>query len=372
MKADAEGRVWSGANNGGAVRCQLTADGQLDYFQPTDRQGLQKRNVNTIEIDPQQNVWIGTDDGLALWDAQTDIVRWFFFGEDVQSNVYSENSSALAADGNLLLGTNYGLLRLSPQMERPKPQTEAPLITAISIEDSTLLDLNSQLSFAHNQNKISISFSNMDYSQAGLSVYTYYLEGREKPWCNTGTDTQATYDALQPGRYTFHVKMMAGKDIETDEQMLTFEIRQPWWNTWWAWLCYLALAALIVGLFIRQFLRTLRLRENLHLERNMTEFRLNFFTQISHEFRTPLSIIENGVEQLEGSSSPTAEKQWLHSVRRGTNRLLKLVNQLLEFRKLNMGEGRLSVAEGDIVKMLRAVYMDFWNLANKKELNSTT
>ncbi|MBR1394625.1 MAG: response regulator [Prevotella sp.] len=372
LKADSvSGCVWSGANNGGAVRCLLTADGQLDYFMPTDQQGLQKRNVNTIEIDPQQNVWIGTDDGLAFWDAQSEIVRWFFFGEDVQSNVYAENSSALTVGGDLLMGTNYGLLRLSPQMERPKTQTEAPLITAISLDDSLLLDLNSQLSFAHNQDKVSISFSNLDYSQTGLAVYTYYLEGREKPWSNVGTTPLATYDALRPGRYTFHVKMMAGKGTETAEQTLTFEIRQPWWNTWWAWLCYLVLTTLVIGLFVRQFLRTLRLRENLHLERNMTEFKLSFFTQISHEFRTPLSIIENGVDQLTNAQSINEGKPWLQSIRRGTARLLKLTNQLLEFRRLNAGEKRLGVADGDIVQEVQAVFMDFWHIANRKELNYT-
>ena len=377
LKADAEGYVWSGALGDGAARCRLNAQGELEYMQITEQQGLRNRNVTTIETDRQGDVWMGTDDGMARWDHGSHIVQWFYLGDDIQSNVFSENSSGVTKDGDVLMGTNYGLLRITPGLQSNGAGPVVPTITDLMVAGRSMtmagmLPMGAQrVELAHDQNELSVSFSDFDFSRTGEAVYCYYLEGKEPVWSHTGTESTAQLGELRPGRYVFHVRMYGGENVETREQTLEIIIRQPWWNTWWAWLVYILVAAGIAALFLRQFLRTLRLRENLRVERDVIEFKLNFFTQISHEFRTPLSIIQNGVDQLEHSEDHSHDRQWLKSVRRGTNRMMKLIDQLLQFRRLNAGETRLGVAEGDIVTAVKSVYMDFWPVSDRKELSYT-
>lgn len=374
LKMDSDGAVWSGALGGGAARCEISADGALRYLHLDERKGLRNINVTSIQPDLSGHIWIGTEEGIGVWDPSVGVVHFMQISADALSNVYSENCSGLTAQGDVLLGTNYGLMRISPQIASKHNKSTAH-VTDVLLNDQSLssqcrYDINEHsLLLSYGDNNLRFCFSNLDYPQTDHTVYAWYLEGYEDPWCHVGTINEAKYTQLDPGTYTFHVKVFDNNTDSTTESLLEVVIRYPWWNTWWAWLIYIAVGTIIVILFVSQIRRNIRLHNDLQVEKNVTEFRLNFFTQISHEFRTPLSIISHGLDQMEQSQTEQESRSWLKNVRRGNNRLLKLVDQLLTFRRLNAGSVRLQVSQGDIVKTLKDIYMDFWYMADKKGLN---
>ena len=156
------------------------------------------------------------------------------------------------------------------------------------------------------------------------------------------------------------------------ETTFQLTIRQPWYNTIWAWLVYIIAISIITIVLYRQWRRNFELKQHMDMEKKMTDFRINFFTSIAHEFRTPLAIIEGAVNKLDAikrGEQVGSQRSTIQMVKRGTTRLLRLVNELMEFRKINTGNARLSLQQFDIIQIVRNVYDDFRTLAEQKRLN---
>lgn len=372
--------LWTGGKGSGVVRCRFGRDMRLEEtVTVTTTEGLADNTIAALQADRHGAIWAATENGLSRIYDKDMKVKTYRFGKSFDRNIYSENSSLLLSDGRLLFGTRYGLTVITPPTDDGSDATTAPRVSitdisinGVSAADSSLTEravcYSDVLRLSHNENTLSLSFSNFEYAAIESALYQYYLERVEDTWRPMTSVNRAYYGNLRPGRYVFHIRSLADGRWGP-ERTLTVIIAQPWYNTWWAWLIYLVVASLFILYIYNNARERLRLHQQMKLEKQLTEFRLSFFTSITHEFRTPLAIIRGAIDRLGDTSRPPS-KAALQTARRGTRRMLRLVDTLIEFRKVNTGNMRLQVEEGDIIDFVRSIYQDFWGVARQKEMHT--
>ena len=200
-------------------------------------------------------------------------------------------------------------------------------------------------------------------------MYQYYLEGIDNTWRPMTSINHAEFSDLNPGSYTLHIRTRIGSNQWSEETLLHITICQPWYNTVWAWCIYLLIICGAGVLYYRSWRRNFELNQQIALEKQMSDFRINFFTHISHEFRTPLAIIQSAVEKMMTKGEGYASKNSIYTLSRGTKRLQRLINQLMEFRKINTGNMKLNVEKGEIIGFVRSIYNDFYTVAKQKDVS---
>lgn len=375
-----DGWIWTGGTGSGIVRCRFDAKMKMtECVQTTNRQGLANNNICCMAEDGEGNVWAGTENGLSRIHAKSHEVNTFRqpkgrFGQDI----FSVGCALCLPDGTMALGTRDGLTLIAPHQNddtlRRKPTV---CITNISINGTLATDSSrfgaapnrsSHIELAHNENTLGLSFTNFEYAHLESSLYQFYLEGAEHQWRSPTSMNHVEYSHLAPGTYVFHLRALCN-NVWSEERQLTITVRQPWYNTWWAWLLYMAALASLAFYIYRNARERLRLHEQMKVEKQLTKFRMDFFTSVAHEFRTPLAIIAGAVERMKQSKA--YDQQATQTAQRGTHRLLRLVNQLMEFRKLNTGNLRLKVEAGNIVGFVRDIVQDFWSIAKQKDMQLT-
>ena len=230
------------------------------------------------------------------------------------------------------------------------------------------LNYTREISLPHDKNSLNIHFSNFDYPHIQNAMYQYYLEGIDKTWRPMTSINHAEFSDLNPGSYTLHIRTRIGSNQWSEETLLHITIYQPWYNTVWAWCIYLLIISGAGVLYYRSWLRNFELNQQIALEKQMSDFRINFFTHISHEFRTPLAIIQSAVEKMMTKGEGYASKNTIYTLSRGTKRLQRLINQLMEFRKINTGNMKLNVEKGEIIGFVRAIYNDIYTVAKQKDI----
>ena len=230
------------------------------------------------------------------------------------------------------------------------------------------LNYTREISLPHDKNSLNIHFSNFDYPHIQNAMYQYYLEGIDNTWRPMTSINHAEFSDLNPGSYTLHIRTRIGSNQWSEETLLHITICQPWYNTVWAWCIYLRIICGAGVLYYRSWLRNFELNQQIALEKQMSDFRINFFTHISHEFRTPLAIIQSAVEKMMTKGEGYASKNSIYTLSRGTKRLQRLINQLMEFRKINTGNMKLNVEKGEIIGFVRAIYNDIYTVAKQKDI----
>lgn len=230
------------------------------------------------------------------------------------------------------------------------------------------LNYTREISLPHDKNSLNIHFSNFDYPHIQNAMYQYYLEGIDNTWRPMTSINHAEFSDLNPGSYTLHIRTRIGSNQWSEENLLHITICQPWYNTVWAWCIYLLIICGAEVLYYRSWRRNFELNQQIALEKQISDFRINFFTHISHEFRTPLAIIQSAVEKMMTKGEGNASKNNINTLSRGTKRLQRLINQLMEFRKINTGNMKLNVEKGEIIGFVRAIYNDLYTVAKQKDV----
>jgi signal transduction histidine kinase len=227
-------------------------------------------------------------------------------------------------------------------------------------------------------NTIGFDFVGIETTRPFLIQYQYILEGFDNQWSVSGRKSTAEYRNLPKGKYTFKVKARSPDGVWSDPIAYSFEVLSPWWLTWWAVLSYV-LAFLLILLRIRRYeLNRIRLRNQLKLEkvksdslRNLDQMKSQFYTNISHEFRTPLTLILGQIESVMSSGIDNREKGKLQVANRNSRRLLKLINELLDLSKLEAGSMELYAENNNIVSFLKNLFFSFESLAADKKIAFT-
>jgi len=350
------------------TRCYTTSDGLGDIA------------VQSITEDRDGNIYVGTNRGLSVFDEKTQLFHDYLLAGTMLGNIYMENAASLLPNGRLAFGTKNGLMILSPSQLAASHENSLLAITDILVngvpinEVSPLndaVDRTQSITLAYDQNSLTFHFSDFSFDNTGSSLYTYMLKGYDDDWQPLTNSSSATYRNLKSGHYTLLLRSRNSEGVWSNQtKELNIYIRPPFWATWWAYLVYLLLAAVITRLIYRQLRQMNELRNKIKVEQQLAEYKVQFFTGISHEFRTPLTIIQGAMERIRDAGNiPGNLKQPVGNMQKSVKRMSRLINRLMDFRKIQENRMGLAVEETDAVAFLRDIWLTFRDLAENKRIN---
>ncbi|MEN0048424.1 MAG: two-component regulator propeller domain-containing protein [Bacteroidota bacterium] len=393
---DARGQLWIGTYGGGLNKL-VDGYGQasIQFKRYTEKDGLPNNSVKSIEEDIEGNLWLGTNHGLTKFNPNTEKFENYTVNDGLQASEFLELASTQRANGELLFGGVNGFNAFYPDNIKGSMIAPEVVFTKLWVNNEEVhpeekidgriilkqsITATKDFTLKYKQSDFSIEFAALHYAAPKENSYEYKLEGYHNDWIATTTNKRAaTFTSLPPGNYTLLVKASNGDGVWTDEPAkLNIKIQPPFWLTWYAYLLYAALLGLALWLFRRYTVISVHEKHQLtldHMERDkleeLNQMKLRFFTNISHELRTPLTLIIAPLEHIleKGKSiSPDRMQQQYHYMYKNAKYLLRLVNQLLDFRKLDQGSLNLSVAKGDILAFTEEITEPFQFLANKKNI----
>ncbi len=394
---DSQHRLWAGTREG----LDVLNPGGKSFESFTTEDGLPDNTIRDILEDSAHRLWVSTTNGLSRITVYAAASRGglhihcrnFREQDGLQAREFNERSGLATRDGYFLFGGPNGFNIFRPEDIAPEKKAPPIVLTGLEVFDRNVhvgdttngrvilrkaLAETRSITLGPRDNVFSIEFASLGYIPNATNKYAYTLEGFNKSWLLTdGRTRKATYTNLDPGEYTFRVRA-TDEDGQWYDKVASLRIvvLPPWWKTPWAYAVYVLLLAGGLYLWRRMMLRRARLRFALEHERRETRrmhemdlMKIRFFTNMSHELRTPLSLILAPVEKLLGRSGPTDDpRQQYELIRRNARRLLHHVNQLLDFRKMESGELKLHLREGDVVKFVRESSLSFADLADKKNI----
>ncbi|KFC58715.1 histidine kinase [Flavobacterium gilvum] len=374
---DSQGNMWAGTSRNGLALLN-PENNSFKIF--NIKNGLPSDNISGIIEDNDSNLWISTDNGLVKYNLSSKTFRTFNMLDGLPANQFNTNSVLKDHQGRLFFGTFDGLVSFIPKniaINRIPPDvvlsnlklSNAPV--KINDENGILnqdINFSNTLTFDHTQNNFTIEFSALNFIKSNKNKYAYKLDGLEKNW-NYVDIPSATYINIPAGHYHLLVKAANNDGIWSKNVKKTeIVILPPVWKTWWAYLIYFATAFAIAYYILKFFKTKADLKQELYFEK----MRLDFFTNVSHEIRTPLTLILGPIEKLEQlTAENTQANKYAVSIKNNTERLYRLVNELLDFRKADSGNLSLNFFEKDIVSALKSVFDHFQPLAESKHIRYT-
>lgn len=350
----------------------------------TTSNGLSNNTVLAILEDAQKRLWLSTYNGLCRFDPKAAGFTNFFEGDGLASNEFNFNAALRLNNGELAFGGINGLTMFHPQAILPLHDAPNIVITDIKINNkpvSTYPDYVKisagnaiqSLEIPYDNAAVAFSFAAIEFTAQDRIAYRYMFQGWDRGWINAGKQRNALYTRLAPGTYTLKINCTNPEGQWISREIhLRIVILPPWYLTIWAYIIYAMLLAGLVYWYLRYKFRETRLKYEVQLanaaaahqrdlqekERELNDRRVEFFTGVSHEFRTPLSLIINPLRDLLVKINPENRAE-LNIVYRNSRRLLSLVDQLLLFRKADAGSGILQIAPMDITLVCREVFLCF-------------
>lgn len=379
-----KGRMWIGTAGAGFSMCEVKGDYRsLNFKCYSTHDGLSNDMVQSMAEDKKGNIWLATEYGVSKFVTESGTFENYFFSAYSQGNVYTENSSCVCRNGNILFGSNHGFVIIDPNLVKRSNASFPPVFTNLSVnginmmpsdKDSPLtvsMPYSKEIRLSHSQNSFVVEFSSFNYSDAGQTKYSYRLVNYDKDWSAPSSLNFAAYKQLPYGKYELQVRACNSSGI-WDEDIATLHIvvDPPFYLSAWAFLIYTILLITIAYFAFRIARNFNRLHNKIEIEKQLTEYKLVFFTNISHEFRTPLTLIQGALERVQRLDVNTKELAHpLQTMQKSTNRLLRLIDQLLEFRKMQNDKLALSLEETDVVALIYEIFLSFGDMAESKNMD---
>lgn len=380
IQEDKRGRVWAGTSEG--LYSYDLKSGKLARYSKAD--GLADEYIAGIEIDRKGNVWVSTGHGLSCLHPETLKTSNYFVDDGLQDNEFSEGVSCRDEEGHLIFGGMQGITWFNPTEMRPLQRQFSVNITGMRINgedvraghksgsyivtDSTVINA-SHFELAHQDNSFSVNLSTLTFDRPEHITYEYSING--EPWISMPAGThELTFSHLPSGTYHFRVKAIIS-NTESDIKEFTVVIHPVWYLSIWAKLFYFLLLALALYAYFsyrrKQEQDHLRLQEHIHAE-EMSEAKLRFFMNISHEIRTPMTLILTPIMSLIKEDTDPHRHGIYKTIQRNSERILHLINQMMDLRKIEKGQMMMRMSENDFVSFVNDVYSLFEVQARSKNI----
>ncbi len=359
-------------------------DGKAVFKSYTVADGAPSDVMLSAREDSGGNLWISTENGLAKFFPQSGTFENYDEGRFDFSLRFNEGASAKSVKANrLYFGTTSGILGFCP--DSVQKSTYVPdlvfskfLVANVemapgnqgSILEKGIDDVES-VELSHEENIFTLRYAALDFVKPENIKYAYFLEGFDEDWSYVDKQRTATYTNLPDGDYVFRVKSTNSEGVWVEnERQLAITVLPSFWETPWAYFLYFVLFMLLVFVSVYVLFVIYRLKHEVSVEQQVTDIKLRFFTNISHELRTPLTLIAGPVEYvLKKTDLPNDVRAQLEIVGRNTDRMLRLVNQILDFRKIQNRKMKLQVQEVDVVPFVRRVMENFESMAEEHQID---
>ena len=426
---DRSGNFWVGTEGGGLILFDRK-QGKIIARYTTD-EGLCSNSILTILEDAEGNLWMSTFNGLARFNPANKTFKNYYQGDGLQSNQFNYHAALKLRSGEFVFGGIKGFSLFRPESigaanSNPKIFLTDVKVANTSPEADSTLEIQTRsnriklIKIPYNKAVLSFEFAALEYSAPDKIEYAYYMQGSDKDWVYCGNSRKVVYSHLSEGRYTFRVKSSnAEGQWNKEEVQIGIIVLPPWYRTWWAYLLYTVMIGAAVYFYLQYRAKQTRLqyevkiaklnaenersekerslaelavekaelekeraeREKEHAEREkerilnekereINEKKISFFTNISHEFRTPLTLIINPVKELlEKNVSEQKDKGELNIVYRNARRMLSLVDQLLLFRKAESGLDKIKPSKLNLHNLAHEVYLCFIQQAKTQRIS---
>ena len=377
---DRKGRIWIGTGDNGL---NLIVGDTSIVFQKKD--GLPSNFIRGILEDNEGNLWISTNNGLSKFNADSLLFTNFTVEDGLNSNEFYARACLRTRSGEIFLGGENGFNVFYPQNIKNNdfipPVYLSNLIVnnvhvGIGDQDSPLpknITEVKRIELNYKQSSFTLEFVALNYTRPTRNQFMYKLVGFDDEWINAGTRRSASYTNIKPGTYEFLIKGANNDGVWNEiPTAITIRVNPPLWGTWWAIIIYVLLITTITTIVFREWNGRVRMRNQLKVEQlarekehELNEANIRYFTNISHEFRTPLSLIIAPLDSLIQSAKDDMKDQ-LGMINRNAGRLLQLTNTLMDIRKLETGNTRIRAQKNDVVALVNQV-ISYFKINEPKE-----
>ena len=374
---DSKGRLWVGQ-----AGLYLFDEAKKSFSLFTDKAGLSTEFIKGICEDQEGYLWISTSNGLTRFHPQTKSVKKFNTADGLQGPEFEANAYLKTRSGQLFFGGVNGFNAFYPKDIQAKPFMPPVCVTNFQVSNEKVTPGNNpsilshdisytkEIILSHTQSTFSFEFAALNFSVPENNQYAYRLRSLNDDWNYVGNEHKATYTNLPPGNYIFELKASNNDGVWNEmPTAISIIITPPFWNTWW--FKSLIAAALFLAacafLFFKRRLELQKLEETKRQE--IHRMQLQFFTNISHEFRTPLSLILGPLEKLQKEEHTSKFRHHYQTMHRNATRLLGLVNELMDFRKAESGVLTLKVMPGNLDLFLAEIADEFTSLSEEKNIH---
>lgn len=382
---DDSGDRWFGTFGGGLNRLSASFKlGETPSFKAyTMNDGLPSDIILSIQDDLQGFLWLFSENSITRFDRQTGEMDIYNKNYGLESVTFAESSCCRLRSGEIYAGTTTGFYQFNPS--KVKTATFVPRLVFtrfilfnkeanIGEKHSPLtknVDEIGKISLNHKQNVFTIEFAALDYRAPENIQYAYRLDPVDPDWTKSQKLNSVNYTNLSPGRYVFRVKSTNSEGFwMNNERQIELRIRPSFWQTWYAILLYILFGLALSAFGLYFFMTILRLRSKVEVEHKISNLKINFFTDISHELRTPLTLISGPVEHLLNDPNLAGDTRTLLTiVQRNIDRMLRLINQLLDFRKIQEKKMQLKVREVPFGSFIASVASNFNVTAEEKRID---
>jgi len=332
--------------------------------------------VFKILEDDRRSLWVTTSKGLVHLDSNRNITDIYTRTNGLLTDQFADNSGYKDDSGRLYFGSIRGMISFRPDTVCPLKFTPSVYITGFQVNNKELevgrdsvlgqsLLYTDEIVLPHDQASFSIDFAAVSHTSPTMTEYGYIMEGLDKEWTWLKRNRKVYFTGLQPGSYTFRVKAAGDYFSGQKERDLRIKILPPFWATYWAYLSYLLLTGGLAWYIFRLYSNKQRIKK----EKEIYAAKIEFFTHVAHEIKTPLTLIRGPVENLRDmTDNNPAIRADVMTMDRNTDRLLDLVNQLLDFHKTETSAMTLAFSRVNMTTLLREAYLAFEPLAQKRRL----
>ncbi|MDU1890350.1 MAG: two-component regulator propeller domain-containing protein [Dysgonomonas sp.] len=384
MSIDSYGNVWFATDRGGICRYNKQTD---DFTTYSIKDGLPDDVTYKILEDKNHNLWFGTNNGLVRFNPETKAIKIFKQGNGLPGNQFNYKSALASSSGIFYFGGLNGLVSFDPYEYQENKYIPPVYITKLTIYNKEIgtetenspLDKSiihtHKIVLQHNQSNLKFDFVSLSYTASEENMYAYKMDGVDPQWIYTNNNHSISYAKLPPGKYTFKVKGSNNDGVWNDEgNYINIEILPPWWLSGVAYFIYfIIIISLLVYTFYwytkKQEMRNKEKQKIFEAEKEKELFtsKVDFYTDIAHEIRTPVTLINGPLESLLDMNIPDKVIQKnLHIMQKNTTELLNLINQLLDFRKIDINKFLLTLKNINIYSVLHDIYLRFEPIANQE------